>query len=118
MAKPGKTSHGALRYVPSVDQLLRTEAARELRGLVGIRKLTNIARSITAEIRTLVQNDAGSFAANGDYAEVLLREAVKRMKASAQSESQAGIKNVINATGVVLHTNLGRAPLSQAARAA
>src|SRR5215213_8333654 len=118
MAKPGKTSHGPLRHVPSVDQLLRTDAARELRGLVGIRKLTNIARSVTAEIRTWIQNDAGAFAANGDIAEVLLREAIKRMETSARSEGQAGIKAVINATGVVLHTNLGRAPLSQAARAA
>jgi L-seryl-tRNA(Ser) seleniumtransferase len=48
----------------------------------------------------------------------LLAEAVRRLEASARSESQAGIKNVINATGVVLHTNLGRAPLSQSARAA
>src|SRR5215212_6737452 len=98
MAKPGKTSPGVLRYVPSVDQLLRTDAARELRGLVGIRKLTHIARSVTAEIRDLVQNDSGAFAANGDYSEVLLREAIKRMEASARSEDQAGIKNVINAT--------------------
>ena len=40
------------------------------------------------------------------------------MEASARRESQAGIKPVINATGVLLHTNLGRAPLSEAARAA
>jgi L-seryl-tRNA(Ser) seleniumtransferase len=118
MTKPEKTGRENLRHVPSVDQLLRTEAARELRGLVGIRRLTNIARSVAAEIRSLVQSDAGSFGTNGDYAEVLLREAVKRMEASARSEGQAGIKNVINATGVVLHTNLGRAPLSQPARAA
>src|SRR6185312_967281 len=38
--------------------------------------------------------------------------------ATAERESQSGIKAVINATGVLLHTNLGRAPLSQAARAA
>jgi L-seryl-tRNA(Ser) seleniumtransferase len=40
------------------------------------------------------------------------------MEASARRESQAGIKPVINATGVLLHTNLGRAPLSEAARIA
>ena len=118
MPKPEKTGRENLRHVPSVDQLLRTDVARELRGLVGIRRLTNIARSVTAEIRSLVQDDASSFASNGDYAEVLLNEAVRRMEASARSEGQAGIKNVINATGVVLHTNLGRAPLSQSAREA
>lgn len=118
MSKAEKSGRENLRHVPSVDQLLRTDAARELRGLVGVRRLTNIARSVTAEIRALVQNDAGSFSADGDYAQVLLREAVKRMETSARTEGQAGIKNVINATGVVLHTNLGRAPLSQSARAA
>lgn len=112
MAKPEK--HASLRHVPSVDQLLRTDAARELRELVGLRRLTNIARSVTAEIRTLVRSGQ----ANGEHAEALLAEAVGRMQASARGESQAGLKRVINATGVILHTNLGRAPLSQAAREA
>ena len=111
MAGQEKSKRATLRDVPSVDQLLRTDAAHELRDLVGIRRLTNIARSVTAEIRTLIQND-------GDFAGSLLEEAVKRMEASARRESQAGIKPVINATGVLLHTNLGRAPLSEAARAA
>ena len=112
MAKP--ENHASLRHVPSVDQLLRTDAARELRELVGLRRLTNIARSVTAEIRTLVRSGR----ADGKHAEGLLAEAVSRMQASARGESQAGLKRVINATGVILHTNLGRAPLSQAAREA
>ena len=113
MPRPGKTSHGGLRDLPSVDQLLRTDAARELRALVGIRRLTNIARSVIGEIRASVRDGSVPVASNG-----LLAEAVKRMEASARSEGQAGIKAVINATGVVLHTNLGRAPLSEAAIAA
>jgi len=108
----------SLRHVPSVDQLLRTEAARELRGLVGIKRLTNIARAVTAEIRSLIRTDQEFLKTNGNQADMLLAEAVKRMEASARRESQAGIRPVINATGVLLHTNLGRAPLSQAARAA
>ena len=112
MAKPEK--HASLRHVPSVDQLLRTDAARELRELVGLRRLTGIARSVTAEIRILVRSGQ----ANGEQPEGLLAEAVSRMQASARGESQAGLKRVINATGVILHTNLGRAPLSQAAREA
>jgi L-seryl-tRNA(Ser) seleniumtransferase len=106
-----KTSSASLRDVPSVDQLLRTDAGGELRGLVGTRRLTNIARSVIAEVRSMVRD--GSIPGDG-----LLAEAVRRLEASARSESQAGVKNVINATGVVLHTNLGRAPLSQSARAA
>lgn len=98
-----------LRHVPSVDQLLRTDAARELRDRVGTRRATNIARSVIAEIRALVRD--GATEANG-----LLAEAVRRMEATAERESQSGLKTVINATGVLLHTNLGRAPLSSAAR--
>jgi L-seryl-tRNA(Ser) seleniumtransferase len=113
MSKSEKTGRATLRHVPSVDQLLRTDAARELRGLVGIRRLTNIARSVTAEIRGLVRDGSIPTADNG-----LLAEAIKRMEATARNEGRAGIKAVINATGVVLHTNLGRAPLSQSARAA
>ena len=108
----------SLRHVPSVDQLLRTEAARELRALVGIKRLTNIARAVTAEIRSLIRTDQEFVKTNGNQAEMLLAEAVRRMEASARRESQAGIRPVINATGVLLHTNLGRAPLSEAARAA
>ena len=100
-----------LRHVPSVDQLLRTDAARELRDRVGARRATNIARSVIAEIRALVREGAAEATSNG-----LLAEAVRRMEATAERESQSGIKAVINATGVLLHTNLGRAPLSQAAR--
>jgi L-seryl-tRNA(Ser) seleniumtransferase len=112
MAKPEK--HANLRHVPSVDHLLRTDAAGLLREQVGIRRLTNIARSVTTEIRTLVRSNQ----LNGDDAEALLAEAIRRMEASVRSEGQTGLKPVINATGVILHTNLGRAPLSEAARTA
>jgi L-seryl-tRNA(Ser) seleniumtransferase len=102
-----------LRHVPSVDQLLRTDAARELRERVGTRRATNIARSAIAEVRALVRDGAAEATSNG-----LLDEAIRRMEATAERERQSGIKAVINATGVLLHTNLGRAPLSPAARAA
>lgn len=102
-----------LRHVPSVDQLLRTDAGRELRDRVGTRRATNIARSVVGEIRSLVRDGGADPTSNG-----LLAEAIRRMEMIAERESQAGIKAVINATGVLLHTNLGRAPLSQSARAA
>jgi L-seryl-tRNA(Ser) seleniumtransferase len=118
MPEQEKDKRPTLRDVPSVDSLLRTDAAQELRDLVGLRRLTNIARSVTAEIRTLVRDNQEFPTSNGNFAEALLSEAVKRMDAHARRESHAGITALINATGVVLHTNLGRAPLSQAARTA
>lgn len=114
MSTPKKTGDANLRYVPSVDQLLRTEAARALRDAIGSRRLTNIARSVTAELRASIRNGEQPQV----NSEALLIEAIRRLEARALREDQAAIKPVINATGVVLHTNLGRAPLSEAARAA
>ena len=116
MPKPKKDGESKLRLVPSVDQLLRTAAAIALRDSIGIRRLTAIARLAAAEIRSLVlaeQNEA-SVTSNHTAAE-LLAEAVRLMENTSKSDNLTGIKHVINATGVVLHTNLGRAPLSKAA---
>jgi L-seryl-tRNA(Ser) seleniumtransferase len=113
MADP--TSH--LRHVPSVDQLLRTYEARQLRDSVGIKRLTAIARAVTSELRSSIRSGRKAVT-NGNAAESLLAEAVRRMRETAAVESQTGVTRVINATGVLLHTNLGRAPLSNAAREA
>jgi L-seryl-tRNA(Ser) seleniumtransferase len=118
MSEGKKTAISALRHVPSVDQLLRTEVARQLRDSIGLKRLTAIARTVTAEIRSLIRNDQIDLATNGHSPEALLAEAVRRMEETAKRESETGINKVINATGVLLHTNLGRAPLSVAARAA
>ena len=99
-----------LRYVPSVDQLLRTDEARQLRDSIGLKRVTAIARSVTSELRSSIRS--GRTLTN----ESLLAEAVTRMQETAKLEDQTGIKRVVNATGVLLHTNLGRAPLSDAAR--
>ena len=117
MEEQDKNKRASLRDVPSIDALLRTGAARELRDLVGPRRLTGIARAVTAEIRVLVRNQE-LVIENGNYQEALLAKAIRRMQATARREGQSGIQAVINATGVVLHTNLGRAPLSEAARTA
>jgi L-seryl-tRNA(Ser) seleniumtransferase len=106
-----------LRHVPSVDQLLRTDEARALRETIGIKRLTAIARSVTSELRSSIRNGR-IILTNGNAAESLLAAAVTRMRQTAEIESQTGIRRVINATGVLLHTNLGRAPLSSAAREA
>jgi L-seryl-tRNA(Ser) seleniumtransferase len=105
-----------LRHVPSIDQLLRTDEALQLRDSVGIKQLTAIARAVTSELRSSIRSGRKVLTTNGNAAESLLAEAVTRMRETAQIESQVGIKRVINATGVLLHTNLGRAPLSNAAR--
>ena len=107
----------ALRKLPSVDQLLRTEVAERLQTLTGPARLTTIAREVTDKLRAELlsgrpqEDDATS-------RESLLNVALERMESLVNSEEASKLRRVINATGVILHTNLGRAPLSASARAA
>ena len=112
MANPSPSKPSILRALPSVDQLLRSEVASQLRSSVGTKRLTAIARNITEEMRTQMQSEG----LTEHTKETLLGEAVRRLQAFCQREALAGVRRVINATGVILHTNLGRAPLSEAAR--
>ncbi len=115
MSEPQKSTDSRLRNVPSVDQLLRTDEAYQLRASIGIKRLTAIARLVTGEIRSLIRHNQKGLLPDSNSPATLLAEAVRRMKDTATLESLTGIKHVINATGVLLHTNLGRAPLSHAA---
>jgi L-seryl-tRNA(Ser) seleniumtransferase len=112
--KPEQSASSNFRHVPSVDQLLRTDVARQLRESIGLKRVTAIARTVTSEIRSSIRQNPIE---NGHSPQVLLAEAVRRMEETAKREGETGIRKVINATGVLLHTNLGRAPLSAAARA-
>ncbi|HEX8177143.1 MAG TPA: L-seryl-tRNA(Sec) selenium transferase [Pyrinomonadaceae bacterium] len=114
----GNTS--PLRALPSVDALLRTPEARLLIERVGAERLANLARTVTTELRAKLQTEArDSESANGSHTrEALLTEAVRRLELACERDARSGLRRVINATGVVLHTNLGRAPLAEAARRA
>ncbi len=115
MSDQAMAKAAALRSLPSVDQLLRTEPALKLRDRIGATRITALARSVTEEIRAQIQ--AGRVA-DSISREDLLLQSVRLLEEAGKRESQLGIRRVINATGVILHTNLGRAPLSQAARVA
>ena len=112
MTRPKSSGDPRLRNVPSIDQLLRTDIAEELRSPVGIRRLTALARTVIADIRSAVRDNT----LNGESGQELLERAAKKLQESVSLESRSGIRSVVNATGVILHTNLGRAPLSDAAR--
>jgi L-seryl-tRNA(Ser) seleniumtransferase len=110
-----------LRNLPSVDQLLRTKEALALRDSVGPRSLAALARAVTDQLRQEIQSngiDVDGRDSQTSARESLLAEAVRRLEAACRQEQMSGIRRVINATGVMVHTNLGRAPLSDAARLA
>ena len=106
----------ALRELPSVDQLLKTDVAQRLRERTGAERLTAIAREVTDELRSELREATGKnhLMSRDD----LLEKALHRMESLVLKEESGGLRRVINATGVILHTNLGRAALSAEARAA
>lgn len=111
----------SLRALPSVDALLRSATGRALKPDIGAARLSSLARQVTDELRRELL--AGASAERPRPADNcspanLLMEAEKRLATAHRIEAAQGLRRVINATGVVLHTNLGRAPLSEAARRA
>src|SRR2546423_3826217 len=114
-----KTDHkkASLRQLPSVDALLRSETGKSLRVAIGAEQLTLLARQVTEELRAEILS-ATQKPEPGNIAAALADEAENRLAKHYERQSARGVRRVINATGVILHTNLGRAPLSEAARRA
>jgi L-seryl-tRNA(Ser) seleniumtransferase len=97
------------RRIPSVDALLRSDPGRRASATFGRALLKRTLTSTLAEVRT-----AAAKGAEPPTDDEILARAIG-LAASASN----GLTRVLNATGVVLHTGLGRAPLpSEAAEAA
>jgi L-seryl-tRNA(Ser) seleniumtransferase len=99
------------RRLPSVDELLREGAVRDLEARHG-RDL------VLRHLRPLL-DEARSLAAGGDEAALAaaLADLPERLAARLEAASAPSLRTLINATGVVVHTNLGRSPLPAAAAA-
>jgi L-seryl-tRNA(Ser) seleniumtransferase len=109
-------STSPLQSLPSVDELLRSETGVNLASEIGVRYVTNLARETLEKLRSeLRRGDAKSESLSKAD---LLAKAEQRFEKTFFEERCSSIQRVINATGVVIHTNLGRAPLSEDARRA
>ena len=99
-----------LRQIPSVDELLSQPRLAALAQRVSREVVVEIARTVLAELRGRIAGKGTAAVASLDSVtlEEHIASIVERMLASS-------LQPVINATGVILHTNLGRAPLSAAA---
>jgi L-seryl-tRNA(Ser) seleniumtransferase len=96
-----------LRSIPPVNSLLESEKAKELTEEFGREQVLNAIRQTLDEIRE--QENPESISEQFIFNEV---------EQKLDKWFQPTLKPVINATGVILHTNLGRAPLSLKARQA
>ena len=99
-------SKAGLRAIPSVDQLLQLPFAREAIGRFGRLAVTDALRTVLADLREDVLK-GGS---------VPPRERILAMAmASLEKGERSTLSPLFNLTGTVLHTNLGRAVLAEAA---
>jgi len=111
MTVPAKLATSAnqttlLRKLPSVDELLSRPRITELRHGLRREYLVEIVREVLAEARReITAGVAGHEAAEPEWLE-------GRIVAAIEKELEPSLRPVINASGVILHTNLGRAPLT------
>ena len=113
-----------LRSLPSIERLLASEAAERLSATLNRDIVRDLLRKITDELRSELTGDGtnhnSSPGANGFDSHLatpasLLEEIERRLEIRAASMTAPSFRRVINATGVIIHTNMGRAPLAQAA---
>ena len=110
-AKPAapKDQTALLRQLPSVDELLLRPAVAAVCKAVDRRYAVACVREVLAELRRL-----GVSGELKDETAVTLENIEKRVVSAIESALAPSLRAVINASGVILHTNLGRAPLSPA----
>lgn len=105
------TKSELFRELPSVDELTRTPAVATLTTEHGKAAVTDAARAVLERLREEITS--------GHLDEASLPIALSGVTGAIEEHLRRALslslRTVINATGVILHTNLGRAPLSEAA---
>src|SRR5881409_1152922 len=97
-----------LRQIPSIDELLAQPRLAALSKRVDRNLVVEVARAVLADLRTRIAGDSNwtALGLNASTVEELISTEVERILSRS-------LEPVINATGVILHTNLGRAPLTE-----
>ena len=102
--------NAALRALPSVDALLESAGGQAL--------IDRYGRGLTLDAVRAALDEARSALRSGTSMPTDAASLLDGAAARLHIESTSTLRPVINATGVIIHTNLGRAPLSDAALAA
>lgn len=95
-----------LKQIPSIHRLLEDSTIKEATGERTTSEVTHIIRKFINQLREeIIQTQVAP-----GYEEI-----VSRLIETLQADALHKFQTVINATGVLLHTNLGRAPMPQKA---
>lgn len=107
----GTERQALLRQIPAVEELFKTEELQQLLSLYPRLLVLTEAREVTAAYRKKILQ--------GELKVPPEKKALaKEIAALLKEKSSPSLRPVINATGIILHTNLGRALLSPSALAA
>src|SRR5687768_8092836 len=99
MAKaPAFAGHSALRSIPSVERILSADAFADLIAEFGRER---VKEGVVDHLTTVR-------ATRGEYEE---SEAVRAVREALTAATRSTLRHVINGTGVLIHTNLGRSPI-------
>lgn len=109
VAKLAPDASARLREIPSVDELLFRPRLQKLAETAGRAIVASASREVLAQLRIALKNAAP----HGNPVDLETIES--QVVARAETMLAPSLRRVINATGVILHTNLGRAPLSASA---
>ena len=103
-----------LRQIPSVDELLGQPRLAELSKRVDRNLLVDVARTVLDDLRARITGQAAT-AILAEISPLACDRASleERIAALLERILARSLLPVINATGVILHTNLGRAPLPE-----
>ena len=96
------------RVIPSIEQLRQRDSVRVLETQYGERSVVDALREETDALRDRLERGSVGVADRDSAVALIERETCVRLAATLSPS----LRPVINATGVIIHTNLGRAPLS------
>ena len=99
-----------LRNIPHMDDILKHPEVAGLMTRVRRDMVVAVAREVVAQLRAQLLAKPQTIPKA-----TLLEEAARHTRSRITALTAGTLQEVINGTGVVLHTNLGRAPLSTAA---
>ncbi|MYF16986.1 MAG: L-seryl-tRNA(Sec) selenium transferase [Gemmatimonadetes bacterium] len=97
--------------IPSVDGVLNEQAIQTLSKHCGTSVLTDMIRQAIDRVRGMMRDGESV----GKSREALIKWIVGDVQIQLADQLAPNLRRVVNATGVILHTNLGRAPLSDVA---
>jgi L-seryl-tRNA(Ser) seleniumtransferase len=101
------------RDIPSIEKLLQRPALTTAAAVHGRDRVAEAVRSVAARLREqLAREQDASSQPDVDVPAWIEDEAVAHL----ERDLAPSLRPVMNATGVIIHTNLGRAPLSASAR--